>query len=332
MKMFSLEGSDSGGGTAHAQPSQEVRTTCGVVFTYRERVEEVLLTIQSIVEVAQGQLTHIDILVNGNFEVATSLRKHLQYRSERPLMFDVRVWSVEKKGKDHSWNEYVHSLWDGQSQVFFFDGYANPEQGSIARAIELLAREPYRLAISSYPLGLRTSGNLSAEAKSEGGLCGGMFLLSHQAMAQMRASGFRLPVGLYGFDTVLGAALGYGLSPERADWDVKRHIGADDGITFRILTSTVPSTRTAKHFVGRQVKSGLRRLVCAATQHYFSVLNLPISLVPTTVESYVAEWIRMKPAAFVRIAATHPIAVLALYRAFAEARRRRKNERFIRFY
>jgi hypothetical protein len=59
---------------------------------------------------------------------------------------------------------------------------------------------------------------------SSGGLHGNLNAFSPYAMRSMRERGFQLPIGIYPTDSVLGAALAYGMASDCYHWDLSGRI------------------------------------------------------------------------------------------------------------
>jgi hypothetical protein len=302
-----------------------------VVFTYRESSSEVLQTINAILENSGRAVATLDILVNGNFELAIQLRQMVSKNELDTQSQTVRVWSSSVRGKDFSWNTYVHTIWDGRSDVFFFDGYSHPLRNAIFEAQRLTRFHPDACAVSGVPSGSRTAESLQREILGEGGLCGGMFMLTADTLHRIRYSDFHLPVGLYGFDTVLGAILGFGLHPQQRCWDVKRYVLSSETVGFEIHVNPLQKGRNITQVAKRQIKSGLRRLVSGSTRHYFERMRLPIDLVPKTLGAYISEWAKMQPREFLGIALRNPWCIFPLFRAVLRTNRPKRFEQFVRF-
>jgi hypothetical protein len=265
------------------------------IFTAREQAGELLTTINSIIE-ASREPTVIDIMVNGNPELAsgiTELIRKIPISGSTPLL---RVWSIPLAGKAHAWNQYVHLVWPGQKgPAFFVDGYARVDSDGLQLLAAALSKPTELLAAGGVPVSGRTATRLRESTLREGGLHGAFFALKSGVMNEFRDRDFCLPLGLYGFDSLLGAVLAFGIDPSRNQWDVKRFIFLHPDVGFTIDQKKWWRYSVVKTQIRRILNNALRVLVVEATKNFLAQRKRPPEDLPRTVEDFVLSWVRDYP-------------------------------------
>jgi hypothetical protein len=102
-----------------------------------------------------------------------------------------------------------------------------------------------------------------------GGIQGALFVLTEKLMHSFQIREFSLPLGLYGFDTLLGAVLAFGGDPSKYSWDAKRFIASHPRATFTVTRKNWWSYSDLKTQINRILNNALRMLVLEATKYYF---------------------------------------------------------------
>jgi len=281
------------------------------IFAAREQPGELIATIGSIVQAA-SQPTVIDVMVNGNHELAAEIGKRI---AMTPIVVDsirIRVWSIPLGGKAHAWNEYVHLVWPGTRLAFFVDGYARPRLDAFELLAAGVASAPAALAGTGVPSSGRTAHKLGAEMLREGGLQGSFFVLKESVMNEFRDSGFRLPLGLYGFDTLLGAVLAFGLDPSKNQWNAKGCILIHPEVTWTSDKKNWWRPSVVRTQYKRILNNALRVLVIQATKNYLAQRKLPPEQLPRTVEDFVLGWVNDNPDDARKTLRESPLSRLAL--------------------
>lgn len=284
------------------------------IFAAREDLAELQATIAAIVASAR-QATCIDLMVNGNPALAEAAAQALpQLLPASGAGHLLRVWQVPMGGKAHAWNQYVHQVWPGSDLAFFADGYVRPEAQTMGRLATLLDGSPDALAATGMPLTGGTASLMQRRALVEGALHGNFFALKRSTMTRFRADGFTLPLGLYGFDTVLGGVLGFGADPGRNPWDPRRRIASTAEIRWHTPEKHWWRPGHLKTQFNRIQNNALRELVRQATKHHLARHKRPPGQLPKTVEAYVLEWAADRPDELRATLRRAPLCRLALKR------------------
>jgi hypothetical protein len=131
---------------------------------------------------------------------------------------------------------------------------------------------------------------------TEGGIHGNLFAMRGDILRQMVNTGFKLPLGLYRSDGLLGAIVCFSLDPPHNPWNKNRiHVEADAHWDFDALKWWRPSDWQT-HFLraDRQWRGVLEN---AAMRQWFAVdKKLPEDL-PATAAEFVTAWVANQPAA-----------------------------------
>ena len=267
------------------------------IFAARETPEELLKTIRSVTTAAT-EPTIVDVLVNGNTTLAPRIRKSfenaLSHETEAAAG-TLRIWHIKQGGKGHAWNQYIHLLWPQTEISFFVDGYVQPKPDAFVRLARHLRDTPAALACTGTPSSGRTAQRIREEMLSDGGLHGNLFALRSQTIEELRQTRFELALGLYSFDTVLGAILAYGLDPQTKQWDAKGRIIVAPDVTWTTEEKRWWRPADVKTQLKRYINIAQRVLEREATKYYLQKRKLPIGSFPKRVDDYVLTWMSECP-------------------------------------
>lgn len=188
------------------------------IFAAREAPDTLRRCIRATVAACAGQRAAVDVLVNGNPALAVAVAQEV-----RDGVAPVRVWSIALGDKAHAWNEYLHRIWPGDRPALFIDGYADVGREALRGLHHRLGQAggPARAAA-----GRRALPRLDEPVLKTGGMHANLHAIDTATMAEMRCAGFRLPLGLYRTDSLIGAVLGFGLDPANHDWE-RASLGPD---------------------------------------------------------------------------------------------------------
>jgi hypothetical protein len=283
------------------------------IFTAREQAAELKATIDAVVAAASAR-TLIDVLVNGNPALAKSIASLVALESALVTNTVIRVWSIELGGKAHAWNQHVHTIWQGAELTFFVDGYARIKPNALQLLAEGMASATGAIAGTGVPSSGRTATLLREHTLRDGGLHGCFFALTANAMDEFRRQNIRLPLGLYGFDTLLGAILGFGLDPLKNRWDVKRFIYVHPEVTWTIDEKKWWRYAVVKTQLKRILNNALRLLVAGATKDHLAQRKMPPNQIPRTTEEFVLSWAKNNPKVVRRTLWKSPLSWIVLRR------------------
>lgn len=283
------------------------------VFAARENPGELLSTINAIIEAAVEH-TVIDVMVNGNQNLATEVAKLIEVKNSSDQSVVIRVWAILLGDKAHAWNQYVHHVWPGAKLSFFVDGYVRVQPNAFKLLETGLSSAPRSLGGTGVPMTGRTSSLLRKQMLTEGGIHGNFFALKEHVMKQLRQRKFNLPLGIYRTDATLGASLAFGLDPSQHQWDLKGRIFVHPEVTW--------TTNEKKWWRYSEVKSQFKRILRQAQgvlenhaiKNHLADQKLAPELLPRTAAELVVRWVKCYPDEARKALWKSPLSRLALKR------------------
>jgi len=280
------------------------------VFSSRERSDVLEATVRAALRACAGHATIIDVLVNGNAELARDVRARLD-RDAEPRNAKLRVWFIALADKAHAFNEYIHCLWPGGAIAYLIDGYARPAPSAFDAIARALAADAFPLAATGVPTAGRSARALRASMVGEGGIHGNLYALRGSVIDAMRSEGCRLPLGLYRTDPLVGAWLAFGLDPAQHEWDLRRiKVVAEANWQFDPLSmwrAADLATQARRWLRQRQGEVENR-----AIQDFLAVRRLHPRALPTTIGELVMSWVGADRARARRFFLRHPLSYLRL--------------------
>lgn len=203
-------------------------------FTHRAiaitAARESVATLTDVVRatvIAAGPNSCIDILVNGNRALATGLATELEKNPpEAESDIALNVWYLAFGDKAQTLNVIFHSLRRNAHLFYFLDGYARPNHDAFAVLEQALEDDSDALAATGIPSAGRSAEQQRLAMQTSGGLHGNLFVLAESAMNEIRQREFRLPMGLYRVDSLIGAVLNFNFDPARYPWTPARIVVA----------------------------------------------------------------------------------------------------------
>ncbi len=131
----------------------------------------------------------------------------------------VKVIELEIGDKANAWNYFVHELAPEAGSYFFTDGDCRVGKGALQHLEEYLLMNRHVNAVSGVPSQHNLSlGVFRRAITSNGGFAGNLYALSQDFVTRLRARHVRLPQGLIGDDSLIGALALWDLDPS-AQWD-----------------------------------------------------------------------------------------------------------------
>ncbi len=261
-----------------------------VVFASRESLPVLQRAIAAADAAASASGYRIDVVVNGNPALAQALVREGNARTAAPM----RVWSIALGDKANAWSQYFHTIWNGEALAFFMDGYVRPHADAARLLGDAVLADPVALGGSGVPSVGRTAQALRRDMLQHGGFHGNFCCIKGEVIAQLRAQPFRLPVGLYRGDSLLGAVLRFGLRPESEAWDPRRiHVHGDASWQTDAKRWWSPADLLGQ--LRRLRRQARGRLENEAVKHHFLVLRRAPSALPATADDLVRQWLAACP-------------------------------------
>jgi hypothetical protein len=254
------------------------------VFTSRESAATLVGTIESVARATRDHPTTIDVLVDGNDATANEVAAK---EFALPDGATVRLWSVPWRDKACTWNRYIAELAPDADLAFFVDGYVRPRPDSCSALADTLAQKPAAWAATGVPTIGPSAAAQRERLLSDGGLHGNLYALRGSVVARFRTSGFRLPLGLYRNDSLLGAVIGFAGDPAHESWDVSR-IAVVGSATWDRDEAAASFFDRVRQFAKRRRRQALGDLETAAFREHLAIRKRPPEELPRTTALLIA--------------------------------------------
>lgn len=262
------------------------------ISSSRETPATLVRCIDAAVAACQGHSAIIDVLINGNPGLAVQMKESL--RVELAGDISVRLWSIFAADKAHAWNEYVHRIWPPGSTAFFIDGYAEVKQEALAALAHGMDHSADVLGATGVPTCGRSAAMLREQMLKSGGIHGNLYSICSEAMAGLRERGFKLPLGLYRTDPLIGSVLMFRLDPGAYAWEARR-VAVVASATWDVqgmAELTLKNLRTQAKRMLRQAQGDLEN---RAVREHMAIRKLPPQHLPATTNALVNGWLASQP-------------------------------------
>lgn len=263
------------------------------IFAARETPEVLASCVRAALVACAGRQACVDVLINGNPGLAEAFAGIARTLDGGGTL--LRVWSIAAPDKAHTWNEYVYRIWDTGGMAFFVDGYAQVRPDALAAMERRLAATPDALGVTGVPTCGRSATAIREQMLREGGIHGNLFAISAEGMDAIRAVGFRLPLGIYRTDPLIGSVLMFRLDPVNNTWDPRRIAVAADA-TWHVDGIEDITWKNIKSQFKRILRQAQGELENKAAREHLAVRQLSPQQLPLTVAELIAGWIETQPA------------------------------------
>jgi glycosyltransferase involved in cell wall biosynthesis len=179
------------------------------VFAYN-LAPDIAHCLDSIFAGGLGRAVEVHVLVNGcTDDTADVVRDYSRRHAE------VQCHIIEAGDKANAWNVYVHEIARPASAHLFVDGDVEVRPHALSALLHVLDANPVVNAVSSLPDSGRNSGRWIDKIVEAHGLTGNLYALRGEFVDRIRAIGLRLPFGLIGDDSWVGAFAAFDLDTSR---------------------------------------------------------------------------------------------------------------------
>ncbi|NNG24229.1 hypothetical protein [Telluria aromaticivorans] len=262
------------------------------IFAARETTDTLARCVRAALAASIGRQLVIDVLINGNAELAEkflAIARNLDCGEAK-----LRVWSISEPDKAHTWNEYVYRIWEPESITFFIDGYAQVRTDALSAMERRLAMTPDALGATGVPTCGRSATAIREQMKRKGGIHGNLFAISAEGMRGIRRVGFKLPLGIYRTDPLIGSVLMFRLDPANNTWDPRR-IAVEPTATWHVDGIEDITWGNVKAHFKRMLRQAQGELENRAAREHLAVQQLPSNQLPLTVADLIAQWLTAQP-------------------------------------
>jgi len=281
-----------------------------VLFAAREAPGVLIRSIEAARVAAVGRTT-IDVMVNGNASLVTSVVALLQSPGVPQVNGCLRMWSIPHGDKANAWNQYLHHIWRGEEIAFFVDGYVQLQPDALGLLGKAVLDGPGVLGGSGVPTQGRSAKALRANMLVNGGFHGNLCCIQGDVIQRLKDRGIKLPVGLYRTDSLMGAFLAYNLDPGTDPWADER-IAVHPDASWRVDAQPVWHVSALRSHWKRMLRQARGVLELAAFREHAAVRRLPPERLPDTASAMVSAWVRDCPQDARQALGWHPLRWWAL--------------------
>ena len=286
---------------------------CAVsIYSSRETAEVLAQTIEFALRGMSGLSSVLDVIVNGNLNLARGLAADARLCETAPRGVRIRVWNITLGDKAFAWNEYVHRIAPTSRAYVFIDGYVRVDVGAIKHLTHVLGQSDNALAATGVPRVGLTARRVAKSLQRDGGMHGNLYALKACTVVELRRIGFRLPLGIYRTDPTLGAALGFGLNLFEREWRPKERIVLDAAAGWDLTPLAWWRPRDLRTAYRRRQRQAQGLLENAAVRETYALRSLPFEQLPSTAAGLVEQWIEWVPAEALQLLSNNSLARKAL--------------------
>jgi hypothetical protein len=249
----------------------------------------------------------VTVVVNGSTDATARLVAEFASRSRVPLA----VFTIQYGDKSNAWNHFIHALGPEANTYFFVDGYAVVSASAFLLLATALQDNPLANAAAAVPTSGRSAKVLARRLVASHGLHGSLHALSRSFVSRLRARGFRLPIGLYRGDGLIGSMAMHDLDPRGQPWRAER-VAVVPEATWTQRSLSIASPRDiARHFA-RKVRQARGRLENAAIKTI--IYRSGYDGLPAFADDMIRDWLAELAAAHRRKSFRDPFTRIALAR------------------
>lgn len=305
--------------TSPAVSPEALRSQALAIFASRERMDVVAQALASVPEELQ-----VDLIVNGNLKLADEAAQWLMVHKTCSPHRRIRLWFIPVADKGNAWNQYVHHIWEGESLVYFIDGYVRLQPDAIQCMNQVMAEHPAALGGTGIPSVGRATPQLKAQMLQYGGFHGNFCCIRGAALAELKARRIFIPVGMYRVDSLMGGMLMFGLRPSLAIWDPSRIAVAHDA-SWWVDEKHWWRWRDVKAKLKQLVRQAQGRAENLAVKHLFESQKADPEHLPTTVQQLISDWLRGDESNARRFLARSPLSRFAVASCLGRAAPAERN-------
>lgn len=282
------------------------------IFTARESIATLSGCVQAVLAACNGRKVTIDVLVNGNRALADEAERLIA-----SLVLsdgsDVRLWFIRVGDKAHTWNHYIHHIWRPSELTFFIDGYVEVRPDALMLIEQGLEHAPAVLGATGVPTSGPSANFLRKQMLAHGGIHGNLYAIRGTAMLALRERGFRLPLGLYRTDSLVGAVLMFRLDPSHNDWDSGMILVHPDA-TWQVHRMAWWSFDHLLTIWKRKLRQAQGELENRAVREHLSIEKRRPEDIPATARELVACWVAACPDKARVLFVKHPLTYYAMHK------------------
>lgn len=220
------------------------------VFAHNEE-RNIIACLQSL-EAASSHALECYVLANACSDRTEELVA--DYARTHP---NIRLVSIRLGDKANAWNVFVHEAAPRNAPCYLFiDGDVRASAQAIDLLAAGLAQTPHANAASALPRSGRNVEKFRRDMLAEKGVAGNLYALRGSFVERIRDLHIRMPIGVIGEDSLVGAMLKWDLRGDTR-WDNDRvRIVPEAGFEFEPMSYARPSQW--KKYIRRRVRYSIR--------------------------------------------------------------------------
>lgn len=264
-----------------------------VIFSSRESIATLSSSLLSATQAAPAG-TRIDILVNGNKELADQIY-HWQKHNIEEDEFKIKVWYIPFADKGNAWNQHIHHIWQGDLDAVYIDGYVQVRNNSITPLSQTLKQNTYSLGTCGMPTVGLSAKKLQDEMKIKGGFHGNLCAIKSEALQKIKDRNINIPLGIYRVDGLMGAFLSFGLDNTLHPWNPHYFVPLTTDATWVCDEKKWYRPKDLLAWKKRRDRQARGDIENAAIKYHLTKLKCSFEALPKDVASLVAVWTETCP-------------------------------------
>lgn len=198
-----------------------------VIFAHNEE-QHVLQCLQGLDLASNGHAFEAVVLVNGSSDATEDIVREFAKTDTR-----VTPISITVADKCNAWNHYVHEMRRDAEIHFFMDGDVVACETAFVQMAKALDRHRDANAVSAVPATGRSKETQVRNITADHDLVGNLYALRGCLVERIRRRNVRLPIGIVGDDSLVGALVKWDLDPQQPWQDARVVACTSAGFTFK---------------------------------------------------------------------------------------------------
>ncbi|MGH7099575.1 MAG: glycosyltransferase family A protein [Stellaceae bacterium] len=240
--------------------------------------------LMAIDRAVSGRSARIAVLLNGTTDNSLEI-----IRSTRIENAGLTVYLFQDADKANAINWFIYELRVKAGTYFCIDAYTRIGPGALSALERALREDTNALIASAVPTNGR-SATATRESTLRGGrVSGQLYAMKPVFLDRLVAAGYRLPLGIYRGDPLLGSMAAHDLDAIGEKWDSRRIIGVAEA-TFEIS----PLSPFRWRDIVRQYKREIRQARGALENEAIKsiIYTKGYAALPADANNMISEWLR----------------------------------------
>lgn len=237
----------------------------------------------------RGLALEVAVMLNG----CTDDSPAIACRALERLGLSGAVCQIPFADKSNAINVWLHRLAPVAETYVCVDAYAAVAPDALRRLGNALRETPGALAAAAMPSTGPSAARLRQAMLQHPGLHGSLFALRGSFVMRLRQAGFRLPVGLYRGDGLIGAMVMHDLNAPGTAWDTSR-IALVPEATWATPQLRPWRPSDLRRLLRRRVRQARGRLESGAFGE--AIYGAGFGALPTDANRMIADWVAADPA------------------------------------